>query len=372
LPRQESDNITELQFDVKVSGGRTKWLKVAFHPSYEYFWEKPPVYSRAWCLQERELSRRIIQFTARDLIWDCSSMTIAERTLYQDLCNPISAMSHIKMMNNHPDARPSLNHRRGNVWIQVNQTRLDKSLSNPRDRATKMEQHYDRWYRTMEVFSNAAIMIPGDRHAAIQALISQHAGRIADNCIHGLWSGDLERGLLWSVFEAKDMVKQPPVPEIAPSWSWMHLNGPVRFDSGIEASRRGRRDVSYSEFLDGITISILPWKQTRGRYDATYFPSLHAQGRLVKLFCTSSGKLRIDDDWIGSLRFDTQIDSRTFNSIVAFPMVDGRIMLEGLALVPVEMEAAEGNMSYYRRVGLLSYLRKDIVDGLEPVKFMIV
>jgi hypothetical protein len=386
LSRKDIINTVELQFDVEVSGGRRKWLTVAFHPTYEYFREEPPVYRRAWCLQERELSRRTIQFTARGFIWDCSSMTMAERTLYQDFGNPISAVSNIKILNNH--ARLDLKYRRSNLWMRVGAVRSDMSLQpKPADKATRMEQHYDQWYHTMEVFSNAAIMIPEDRHAAIQALISQHAGRIADDCIHGLWSGDLERGLLWSVFEAKDIVKQPPVPEIAPSWSWMHLNGPVRFDSGIEASRRGRRDVSYSEFLDGITISILPWKQTRGRYDATYFPILHAQGRLVKLFCTSSGKLRreyhelkdvddsveyIDEKWIGSLRFDTQIYSRTFNSIVAFPMVDGRIMLEGLALVPVEMEAAEGNMSYYRRVGLLSYLRKDIVDGLEPVKLMIV
>jgi hypothetical protein len=51
-----------------------------FLPEWQINVALSPLASRGWTLQERQLSRRLIQFTKHEVCWECGCSSVSERS----------------------------------------------------------------------------------------------------------------------------------------------------------------------------------------------------------------------------------------------------------------------------------------------------
>lgn len=90
------------------------------------------------------------------------------------------------------------------------------------------------WYHLIEVYSNRDIKFDSDRIPALAGITSEFAKLRRDRPLFGLWTNDLQHGILFhqdQVFAMEGVVKDShkPMWQYAPSWSWLALNQPVRW-----------------------------------------------------------------------------------------------------------------------------------------------
>jgi hypothetical protein len=67
--------------DVKLDGDQDRRVRVSIAqdpPSWEAFYNSNPLNKRGWTFQERELSPRILHFSADQLWWECRSIRAQE------------------------------------------------------------------------------------------------------------------------------------------------------------------------------------------------------------------------------------------------------------------------------------------------------
>ncbi|KAK4443197.1 hypothetical protein QBC34DRAFT_311557 [Podospora aff. communis PSN243] len=155
---------------------------------------------RGWTFQERLLSRRILNVTAKGIIWDC-------------------------IHHNASDWRPL-----GFL-----------SDSSPRRRCAVFG---DAWWEdyTSRDFSDC-----GDRMVAFSGVTRQIETVLRDDvCILGIWRDDALRSLAWFVDpDGKILIEEPPV--VAPSWSWMSVSYPIRYHLPHSSARQDDRSFGYME-----------------------------------------------------------------------------------------------------------------------------
>ena len=169
-----------------------------------------PLEKRAWTLQERYLSSRMILFGSSAFRWECQELVWHERG-------------------------PGFN------WIPV---RLDDLLPRfPRGIA------FNSWYRMVEQYSSRALTFERDRLPALSALAVYVSSATKASYIAGIWwtSEDIVIGLLWAKsggtkgtmanwFDRMSSTgyhvigKSPQLKSgIAPSWSWASYPAPIQF-----------------------------------------------------------------------------------------------------------------------------------------------
>ncbi|OCK94745.1 HET-domain-containing protein, partial [Cenococcum geophilum 1.58] len=157
-PLELSPCRVRIQFpeNVRISGQRqflrptTSWDTardtVNFH--------RLPLWQRAWVLQERLLSRRILQFSDIQLSWRCPTEEASERA---------------------PEGFPRRKHAN-----------------------SKLADIYNAWYDLIMLYGRCNLTKPSDIFPAISSLAAGLGKVIGDTYIAGLWQRDLHRGLLWS------------------------------------------------------------------------------------------------------------------------------------------------------------------------------
>jgi hypothetical protein len=167
-----------------------------------------PVFSRAWCLQERLLATRIVHYTKWEMIWECRSRTTCE-------CGRLDV--------NDPD-------RDQPILLQCYFDRAKSSEGAP----AHSESGAMFWRSTVQRFSKCKITRPRDRLPAISGLARQiQLEKLGSYCA-GLWEQELPVDLLWRRDEGSkhDRNFHSRYDEyIAPTWSWVSLNGPVTHPS---------------------------------------------------------------------------------------------------------------------------------------------
>lgn len=250
---------------------------ITFYLGSSWETENSPISRRAWCLQERVLARRFIQFADLGFMWFCARQSVLE---YNFLGS--TSPENLDL--------PLLERRKDNCHVATVHYPLvpmgcdlaPRSPSQAPGRKSSLVQGwdikahsklYDYWYTLVVLYSGRKITKSSDRLPAIAGLAEQVARRLPEDLyIMGLWLFDLSNGLLWRSWEPGHRKSRR---EIAPSWSWLSCDM-VRY------LRRFDETESYGEsraptffFLSALDKNISP------------FPLLRVLGSLVSVECVA-------------------------------------------------------------------------------------
>lgn len=156
-------------------------------------WEKSPLplYSRAWCFQERILSPRILHFEHNELKWECNAIIARESEL-------VSTSRRTEKTN---------------------------GLGNESD----PHSMNDVWRKTVREYVGLDITYESDRLPALSGLakhIQQTYTR--GRYLAGLWEDSLLEDLMWWVREEDTHKTSRPKQWRAPSWTWASLEGSIQ------------------------------------------------------------------------------------------------------------------------------------------------
>lgn len=160
---------------------------------------KGPVDLRAWTLQERLLSPRLLDFTTGEIYWECKKYQSCESgDTFSTLNNEFDTL-----INGGSDAR----------------------------------QPYNAWYFWVEQLSTRNLTRDTDKLPSMGGLARVVEKTTGDRYVAGLWLNDILFGLVcWSseynyVLEGIDYISMPKTPLSgyqAPSWSWASTDGRIK------------------------------------------------------------------------------------------------------------------------------------------------
>lgn len=181
---------------------------------------------RAWVVQERYLSRRVLHFTHDQVYWECEKRPACE--MYP---------------NGYPVDQRKDHYSEG---FQYRKRPLDLKA----------------WSRIVDAYSAARLTKYTDRYAAIEGPARMMSAEMGFNYVAGMWKQNLERQLCWAATVCLENTECTI--GRAPTWSWMAVKGPIKADEpsdnvtrlavGVEAL-----DVEYSagNMFDGVERAVL-------------------------------------------------------------------------------------------------------------------
>ena len=164
-----------------------------------------PVARRAWCLQERQISRQVLHICRGEVFFEC-----ARGMRYESERSPGSEYDPNDLWNrfhvSHEVVGPYEHHRKPSADVY-------NVLS---------------WYGIVEDYSRRDLAFTEDKLAAIAGLARRAQLIIGDEYLAGLWKHRLHIGLAWQISEKVRSTKATAYR--APSWSWASIDGPVSYD----------------------------------------------------------------------------------------------------------------------------------------------
>jgi hypothetical protein len=172
--------------------------------------EKSTLNRRAWVLQERTFSTRIIHFSAQQLFWEC--MTLEASESYPQHMFKIRGLTHWKDWSLDNWARTG-GLGPGRQWGPV--------------KTPPEAEPYRIWNILVGHYTASALTKAQDKLIAIGGLALDLQTHFSDKdqYIAGLWRKHLVTQLLWEVdFLPRE---HPPNTFRAPSWSWASVDGTV-------------------------------------------------------------------------------------------------------------------------------------------------
>lgn len=187
-----------------------------------------PISSRAWCLQERSLPVRALEYGSHQAFWECKRMRASEDgdAVVQDgnhlgrLCTTGNTTTH-SVFSRRQDRNPAGELRQKVNWVD--------------------------WYRMVEDYTARSITKDTDRLPALSGLARAVVRNTRGEYLAGLWKSGLLEGLLWC--RARPGQVLLPTPEyVAPSWSWASVAGPVQFPIYTWYTRRARWKARMADF----------------------------------------------------------------------------------------------------------------------------
>lgn len=239
--------------------------------------ENAPLGSRAWVVQERVLSPRVVHFGASQVFWECCQDRAAE-LLPPDFVNEDGELKKVARYPGFSDGRRS-----SRAWV------------------------YRHWNALVRKYSNCNLTVESDKLIACSGLARRTCDQLGVDRSHyvaGLWRANLGVDLLW-YSEGTSM----RVPGRAPTWSWASVNGAIsHFD---DRGTYGRTVLEYTSVLavevshDGNPFGQIKGGQLRIQGPLAHWPlwdqgmedeTLQSQSTL-KSFPTRSESHRLQVKW---------------------------------------------------------------------------
>lgn len=165
--------------------------------------EHARLHTRGWVLQERFLSPRVLHFGRGQIFWECAEREISE---VHGECQLTPDWLFKSLLPRDPDP----NSNRG-IFL------------------------YRNWEDIIEMFAKCRLTYPSDKLVALSAVAKHMSVLLQDEYCAGIWRGNMEEGLEWSVIDAEtahqDGVREtwqgPMAVYRAPSWSWASVDYPI-------------------------------------------------------------------------------------------------------------------------------------------------
>ncbi|RSM04775.1 hypothetical protein CDV31_009866 [Fusarium ambrosium] len=161
-----------------------------------------PLNQRGWVLQEGILSRRMVHFSKKQLVWECKTKVASEDGLV--------------VLRKDRIVRPFA---LSTIWLSPS-------------------SRYEEWDAVVQDYSSRLLSKTKDKMLALAGATSRFMQLLGDKPLLGLWRRDLRAGLLWRATEPRDRVNAVGLKSI-PSWSWMVVDGPIMFNAKQRSDFRG-------------------------------------------------------------------------------------------------------------------------------------
>ncbi|KAF2659050.1 HET-domain-containing protein [Lophiostoma macrostomum CBS 122681] len=186
-----------------------------------------PLVRRAWTVQERILSSRVLYFTLEELWWECDSWWHCECGYAEEEKYP-----------DDPDDEKPL--ARLNATQEANRGAFDW-LRDPKRRVPlTLDTANHKWSTIVTMFAAGDLTYAKDKLPALAGLAQQFHRTlkdrfdVEDTYLAGMWRRNLERQLLWVVAGhipgSKPLAHRPRGASI-PTWSWMSVDGHIHYVS---------------------------------------------------------------------------------------------------------------------------------------------
>ncbi|KAK5691916.1 hypothetical protein LTR97_011087 [Elasticomyces elasticus] len=233
-----------------------------------------PLFRRGWCFQERSLSRRIIHYTAEELVWECLGMTSCEcgtldrfvwSTILQERRHAACIPPDIEIVSNKLDRARAMESRMHISGWRYMIHNLPTFIQ--KDRALM-----HRWYDLVRQYSQKLLTNNTDALPALSGLARCWASQGELGGYHaGLWTEDALAGLLWKCTDYYSESKRNPN-YLAPSWSWVSVRKAIDF---IDEEKTRLYKVAI------LQISCQP-ASVNNSYGQVVFGTLKLKGRPVE------------------------------------------------------------------------------------------
>ncbi len=281
-----------------------------------------PLLKRAWVCQERLLSRRILHFGRSQLFWECQDLEACETF---------------------PKSLPPTKIHEASV-----------NLSKRRLLFNGENSHKESWGSIVNQYSNGNLTNMSDKCIAFAGIVEEFQAFAQSEYLAGFWRHNLEQQLLW----CKDHLTRTVRPQsyIAPSWSWLSIDGGVFPNHSLEGK-------PLLEILD-VSVSYSS--------DNILGPIKHGYISARGILGPAVWERRDQSPWDWTLRsirgcrpssvprpvtvFMDEMEDRISGNAVYLPVIDNLHMLDGgpsfikgLLLVPTGEAQNE-----YRRIGMFS------------------
>jgi hypothetical protein len=170
--------------------------------------EESPLNRRAWAIQERILSPRVLHYDKDQLVWECDTLSACER-----FPGPTGIEGLV-------DAKKR-------VRASVDKLRCVQVI----DRPLGQELH-DSWKPIIKAYSSAGLTKQTDRLIAIEGIAQWLAQKYTSSYVAGLFTRNMESQLAWKVGDDDKRQREGSrlrIPDIrvAPSWSWASFLGEI-------------------------------------------------------------------------------------------------------------------------------------------------
>ena len=187
--------------------GQTSGKMVCFD---KWLWadgiSKAPLNTRAWVVQERLLSRRVLHFGMQQMFWECRELDACE-TCPQGLPKTLAELNRFK---------------------STGSARTLDSVTTKASYATI----YEQWEYIVDAYSRSNLTRTSDKVVALSGIAAELASQYKEDYLAGLWRRHLPEQLLWKVSLEpagngyNSLASRAPEYR-APSWSWLSIHGPV-------------------------------------------------------------------------------------------------------------------------------------------------
>lgn len=277
------------------------WSNCVTQQAYEvtpYDLEYLPLENRAWCLQERILSRRIIHFAQHEFFWECQVSRRCE-------CGEIGGIIGF-------DDAPTI---REDFTNAIKSSDIEKG------------SHF--WMSIVMECTRRGIKYPKDRLPALWGIAQRLQQAGFGEYLAGIWRSGLPEQVLWSVNQFEDGRRaQAPY---APSWSWASIEN-SGFSFPLDPSTRKRRlhsvleDVRCAPSADATGNFSGGYLRLRGpklRFRLFWFPSHHSEYKMrgadLRLNIQMALQLRLPgrEHFIGRFRPDFPLLNPKFDDWMA-------------------------------------------------------
>ncbi|KAH7395597.1 heterokaryon incompatibility protein-domain-containing protein, partial [Cadophora sp. MPI-SDFR-AT-0126] len=183
-------------------------------PTARSIYENSILESRAWCLQERLLSTRVINMGKSEILFEC-------RTGHQRESSALLGDSFATQ-----------------GFYRFGPDRLKRVLDGLESDPKSAERAPGVWYDLVQQYSRRNLTNPEDMLPAILGVAEQVKTYTGLTYMYGLWKEDMARGLLWandrrSFSEVSEEERQQTG---EPGWSWAAMTGYVKYWPMIQPS----------------------------------------------------------------------------------------------------------------------------------------
>ncbi|KAH8893097.1 HET-domain-containing protein [Thozetella sp. PMI_491] len=351
-PKPASFFVEPLHIAICDGRGHLASLVLGYRETYKPAGD--PINSRAWTLQERVLSPRLLIFSGSGVMWTCR----------EDHANPSGP----------PDAGSPF---QASLNSDINIEEEDETLIR------------EQWMAIRAEYTERDMSYYSDKLTAISAVAAEVARRTGWSYLAGLWKEDLFSELHWRSIKRmasgeRFLVKPQKVRDagyIAPSWSWASSGLGMILDGNDD---RMDREVFHFKVLESQVELAANAKFEFGPVSGGF---ILVEGRVKELY------LRLGDDsdptgWDAELLETTEdkffqpqivgngsldlLDISVQSNLKVFCLAMSRLPLGKQKIVPVEgLLLVPAGPDIFRRIGFFRMEAATIFDDLESRIFKI-